>query len=86
VSTQPGGAEPAERALDGLKPGETGVIASLHCEPAIARRLMELGFVPGTSVTVVRRAPMGDPIEFSVRGVHLSLRRSEANLIHVAAR
>jgi len=76
----------AERALDALRPGESGVIASLHCDPAIARRLMELGLVPGTPVAVVRHAPLGDPIELTVRGIHLSLRRSEASLIHVAPR
>lgn len=76
----------AERALDTLKSGERGTIAALDCEPTIARRLMELGLVPGTEIVVVRRAPLGDPLEVSVRGVHLSLRRSEAHHIHVATR
>ena len=69
--------------LDRLAPGERAVITRLMGEPAVCRRLMELGLVPGTSVELVRRAPMGDPIEFTARGVHLSLRRSEAGLIHV---
>jgi Fe2+ transport system protein FeoA len=73
-----------ERPLDRLAPGERGVIARLDCDPAIARRLMELGLVPGTSVLMVRRAPLGDPLELSARGMHLSLRRSEACLIHVS--
>ena len=76
----------AERALDTLKSGQRGVIAALDCEPPIARRLMELGLVPGTEIVVVRRAPLGDPLEVSVRGVHLSLRRSEARRIHVDTR
>jgi Fe2+ transport system protein FeoA len=46
---------------------------------------MELGLVPGTKVQLVRRAPMGDPIELIVRGTHFSIRRSEANRIHVDA-
>lgn len=75
-----------ERALDQLASGERAVIAGLDCEPAIARRLMELGLVPGTAVELIRRAPLGDPLEVSVRGVHLSLRRSEASRISVAAR
>lgn len=75
-----------ERALDTLKSGERGVIAALDCEPPIARRLMELGLVPGTEIVVIRRAPLGDPLEISVRGVHLSLRRTEARHIHVATR
>lgn len=73
-----------ERSLDRLAPGESGVIARLDCEPAIARRLMELGLVPGTSVLLIRRAPLGDPLELAARGMHLSLRRSEACLIHVS--
>ena len=77
------GAE-TERSLDRLAPGESGVIARLDCEPAIARRLMELGLVPGTSVQMIRRAPLGDPPELATRGMHLSLRRSEARLIHVS--
>ena len=75
-----------DRPLDRLAPGERGVIARLGGDPAIARRLMELGLVPGTMVAIVRRAPLGDPIELAVRGVHLSLRRSEASHIHVTPR
>lgn len=74
------------RPLDQMAPGERGVIARLGGDPAIARRLMELGLVPGTPIEMVRRAPLGDPIELAVRGVHLSLRRSEAGHIHVAPR
>ena len=76
----------SDRPFDRLRPGEHGVIARLDGDPAIARRLMELGLVPGTSIAMVRSAPLGDPIELSVRGVHLSLRRSEAAHIHVAPR
>lgn len=75
-----------ERTLDRLAPGERGVIARLECEPAIGRRLMELGLVPGTPVEMIRTAPLGDPIELTARGVHLSLRRSEASRIHVESR
>lgn len=76
----------AERALDELESGERGVIAGIDCEPAVARRLMELGLVPGTDIEMIRRAPLGDPLEVSVCGLHLSLRRSEACRIHVTAR
>jgi ferrous iron transport protein A len=44
---------------------------------------MELGLVPGTPVQVVRRAPLGDPVELRVRRTHLSIRRSEAELVYV---
>jgi len=77
-------AEATERTLDRLVPGESGTIARIEGEPAIARRLMELGLVPGTIVEMIRCAPLGDPLELTVRGVHLALRRSEARSIHVA--
>jgi ferrous iron transport protein A len=86
MSTPRRGMDVGERTLDMLSPGESGVVARLDGEPAITRRLMELGLVSGTPVSVVRRAPLGDPLELKVRGVHLSLRRSEARTIHVAPR
>ncbi len=86
MSAPPRGDHGAERTLDRLAPGERGLIATIECEPAVARRLMELGLVPGTEVVMIRRAPLGDPLEITVRGVHLSLRRSEARQIHVSAR
>jgi Fe2+ transport system protein FeoA len=72
-------------ALDQLAAGERGVIVSVECPPAVTRRLMELGLLPGTEVELVRRAPLGDPLEIAVRGVHLSLRRTEARRIDVRA-
>ena len=72
------------RVLDDLSPGEAGVIVSLDGDVMVARRLMELGLVPGTPVEVVRRAPLGDPVELKLRQVHLSIRRSEAARIHVS--
>jgi ferrous iron transport protein A len=72
--------------LDQLEPGERSIILRLEGGSAIERRLMELGFVPGTAVEVVRRAPFGDPVEVRVRDVSLSLRRSETSRIHVAPR
>lgn len=80
------GSEAAERVLSTFTPGESGVISRLEGRPAVTRRLMELGLVPGTPIVMVRRAPLGDPMEVSVRGLHLSLRRSEAGHILVAAR
>jgi len=79
----PADANGASRSLDELVAGERAVIASLECPPVIARRLMELGLIPGTAIELVRRAPLGDPIEIAVRGVHLWLRSSEARRIDV---
>jgi len=73
----------AETTLDRLAPGEGGVILRLLGDRGVVRRLMELGFVPGTRVAVVRHAPLGDPIELEIREVHISIRRSEAMSIHV---
>jgi ferrous iron transport protein A len=86
VNASPDGSDSTERALDQFSPGERGVIVRVGGEPATARRLMELGLVPGTPVEMVRYAPLGDPVEVSMRGLHLSLRRAEASLIHVSLR
>ena len=75
---------PAEQLLSDLAAGAAGVICDIpagHDEHIT--RLRELGLVPGTKIRVVRRAPMGDPIEVSVRGSRLAMRRSEARHIHV---
>ncbi len=77
----PGGASP--RTLAQLAAGEHGVILEIDGDPAIVRRLMELGLVPGTPVELIRRAPLGDPCELRVRGTHLSIRSSEARNVHV---
>jgi ferrous iron transport protein A len=59
------------------------VIDSIDAAAAIAGRLQDLGFVPGTPVTMVRRAPLGDPIVYEIRGYRICLRRSEASHIRV---
>lgn len=58
--------------------GAEAVVADVVCERPIARRLMEMGVLPGTRVGVVRVAPLGDPIEIDVRSYSLSIRRREA--------
>ena len=60
-------------------------LAHVGGERAFRRRLMELGLVPGTAVAVVNIAPLGDPLELSVRGCKLSIRRAEAAEIAVVA-
>lgn len=47
-------------------------------------RLLEMGFVPGVEVTLVKRAPLGDPLELRLRGFHVSLRRAEARAVELA--
>jgi ferrous iron transport protein A len=58
--------------------GGTAVVSRVHGERAVVRRLLEIGLVPGTTVTLRRVAPMGDPLELKVRDFALSIRRSEA--------
>lgn len=81
--SQPLMEESATRPLHRLSPGEGGLILTINAAPPIVRRLMELGLVPGTRVEMIRCAPLGDPMEVVIQGVHLSLRRSEASRIHV---
>lgn len=71
--------------LDDLKPGESATVASVEGENQIARRLMEMGVVPGSRVSLVKSAPFGDPIEIRVRGFNLAIRREEARQILVEA-
>lgn len=63
--------------------GSTAVVRRLALPRATARRLLEMGLLPGTRVRVVRRAPLGDPIELRLRNYSLSIRREEAALIEV---
>lgn len=69
--------------LDTLEQGQTARIVDVTGEDAIAVRLMEMGLTEGETVTLVGFAPLGDPIEFLVRGYHVSLRSSEARRITV---
>lgn len=64
--------------LSELSPGATAVLRAMPASGAAFVRLREMGLLPGTRVKLVRRAPLGDPIEIEVRGYHLSLRRDEA--------
>lgn len=72
------------RTLDNVKTGETVSVSKLDGEGAIKRRLMDMGITKGTNIFVRKLAPLGDPVEVTVRGYELSLRRSEAKLIQVA--
>lgn len=71
------------KRLSELEPGDTAVIVRIEGGGAVARRMADMGLIPGTKVKVVRKAPLGDPIEFEVRGYNLSLRRNEAELVVV---
>lgn len=71
------------KKLSDLSPGDRGRVSRMGGDPEALRRLMEMGLMRGTAVEVVRRAPLGDPLEVKVRGFMLTLRRSEAEHIEV---
>jgi ferrous iron transport protein A len=71
------------RKLSELAPGDRGKVVTVAGDAEAARRLMEMGLMRGITVEVVRRAPMGDPLEVKVRGFMLTLRRAEAEHIEV---
>ena len=69
--------------LDQLTPGQTARVKRIGGNGAVRRRLLDMGLTRGTPVAVVRAAPLGDPIEYMVRGYHLTLRKAEARLIEL---
>ena len=71
------------RTLRDAKVGETVRISKLRREGAVKRRIMDMGITKGTDVFVRKLAPLGDPVEISVRGYELSIRKSDAEMIEV---
>lgn len=69
--------------LASAKPGDTVVVRKLAGEGAAKRRIMDMGITKGASIYVRKVAPLGDPIEVTVRGYELSLRKSEAENVEV---
>lgn len=73
-----------EKRLSDLEPGEKGVVVRIKGSGATRRRIMDMGMVRGSEIKVVRRAPLGDPVEFEIRDYNLTLRKREAELIYVS--
>lgn len=72
--------------LADVSAGQTVVVRGLsHQAPATVDRLLDLGFLPGTPVQVIRRAPLGDPVTFEIRGYQLCLRKQDAQHVTVEA-
>ena len=71
------------KTLRDVKIGETVTVFKLHGEGAVKRRIMDMGITKGTSVFVRKVAPLGDPIEVTVRNYELSLRKADAQMIEV---
>ncbi|MEA2090330.1 MAG: FeoA family protein [Thermoproteota archaeon] len=72
-----------EKRLSDLEPGEKGVVTRVVGAGATRRRMLDMGLVKNTKITVVRRAPLGDPVEFLLKEYNLSLRREEAEKVYV---
>lgn len=70
-------------SLNHLSVGKCGRVVSVAGEQELRRRLLEMGFCNGARVEVIRRAPLGDPIEYRLRGYHLSLREAQAKSIRI---
>ena len=73
------------KTLREAKIGETVKVVKLHGEGAIKRRIMDMGITKGTDVYVRKVAPLGEPVEVTVRGYELSLRKADAEMIEVQA-
>ena len=69
--------------LSGMCAGSSGMVDSIHLECDDSFRLREMGFMPGARLRLVRRAPLGGPIEVEIGGAHLALRHADAALIQV---
>ncbi len=73
-----------DHTLDQLATGSSATLLAVRGEAGIRRRLLEMGLCPGMVVEVLRRAPLGDPIELRVRGYLLSVRADQARLITIS--
>ena len=69
--------------LDQLRPGEKACVKRVSGQGAVRRRLMDMGLVGNVEIELIKAAPMGDPLEYILRGYHLSLRKTEAQMVEV---
>ena len=71
------------KTLRDIKVGARGKVAKVHGEGALRRRIMDMGVTKGVEIYVCKVAPLGDPIEITVRGYELSLRKADAEMIEI---
>ncbi len=71
------------KTLKQVKIGDTATVVKIHGEGAVKRRIMDMGITKGIQVYVRKVAPLGDPVEVTVRGYELSLRKADAEMIEV---
>ena len=71
------------KTLKDVKVGEDCVVARLHGEGPVKRRIMDMGITKGVAIHVRQVAPLGDPMELNVRGYELSIRKGDAEMIEI---
>ena len=71
------------KTLRNIAVGETAKVKRLHGEGALKRRIMDMGITKGTQIYVRKVAPLGDPVEITIRGYELSLRKDDADCIEM---
>ncbi|NCC67387.1 MAG: ferrous iron transport protein A [Clostridia bacterium] len=71
------------KTLKQAKVGETVTVVKLHGEGAVKRRIMDMGLTKGVEVHIRKVAPLGDPVEVTVRGYELSIRKSDSEMIEI---
>ena len=71
------------KTLRDIKVGKTARVVKLHGEGALRRRIMDMGLTRGVEIYVRKVAPLGDPVEITVRGYELTLRRADAEMVEV---
>ncbi|MDO5592227.1 MAG: FeoA family protein [Bacillota bacterium] len=72
------------KTLRDVAVGQTATVAKIHGEGALKRRIMDMGITKGTEIYVRKVAPLGDPVEVTVRGYELSLRKEDADILEMA--
>ena len=72
-----------QKKLSELEPREKGTIVKVQGSGALRRRLLDMGLIRGTEIEMVRKSPLGDPLEFLVKGYNLSLRKRECENVYV---
>lgn len=73
----------AKKTLKDMRPGESAKIVEINAQGALKRRLMDMGLTRGSLVTFRKVAPLGDPIELTIRGYEMSIRKNEAEYVVV---
>ena len=71
------------KTLKDVKVGETAIVARIHGDGPVKRRIMDMGITKGVEIFVRKVAPLGDPMELNVRGYELSVRKGDAEMVEV---